>query len=431
MAEGDGTPGSNDNGSKGDNGTPGTGAGSKGNDNSNSSAAGAVGGSTTGGPSGGGGDPSNSNDTSDSDDSNTAPTADTTSTTTDTDPTKSKDTGYNFSGAIDASLTDTIASLSLTSKTTKDAAEAASFGAMPESLSSLASKTAVGHIGKAGLQGAMAGVAAKSGEIGLSVGLDALTDPTSVVSAFSNFATKSVGMTTTSHSIGKGIGSMVGSAAAGPVGAVVGGLLGAIGAELSLDALDARENEIARDVMEDHLGPIDGRLAARDMSDLSMEGFTKGINDPSLADLDAHTAGVIGQAKAVSEAAQNLGDPTDGIGVSVGDISGITDSPDPTHGMDISAQIADTLSNMEATLSAVAKAPDRSGELGSIGLTAASVDAQEASMNAFGDNNSFTPTRSYGWLRAGLPVSVPSSPYRNSYWDGTRFVNMNDYRGFM
>lgn len=429
MAEGGGTPGGNDNGGKGDNGTTGTGAGSKGNDNSNSSAAGAVGGGTPGGPSGGGGDPSTSNDTSDSDDSKTAPTADTTTTTTDKDPSKSVDTGYSFSGAIDASLTDTIASLSLTSKTTKDAAEAASFGAMPESFSSLASKTAVGHIGKAGLQGAMAGVAAKSGEVGFSVGLDALTDPTSVVSALSSFATKSVGMTTTSHSIGKGIGSMVGSAAAGPIGAAVGGLLGAIGAELSLDALDARENEMARDAMEDGLGSLSGRSTAASMSDLGFTGFTEGLNDPSLSNVDGYTAGAIGQAEATAEAAMSIGDPTAGIGVSTTGISGIDTSTTP--GMDVSSAIGSSIANANNALDTAATAPDRSGELGSIGVTAASVDAQEASMNAFGANNSFTPTRSYGWLRAGLPVSVPSSPYRNSYWDGTRFVNMNDYRGFM
>ena len=422
MAEG----GDTGDGGKGG-GAAGNGANDGGKGNSNSTGGGTVGGGTPGGGLGGGGD--NNSNTSDSDAAApAAPDADTTTTAPDTDPSKSTDAGFNFAGILGTDLANTKANLSLSDDAAKAAALSASFGAMPGSFGSLATDTAASHLGKAGLQGVMAGFAAESGKLGLSTAAKAATNPAAIVSSFSSFGTKSLGMDTTTHNMGNMIGAYLGSPM-GPVGAALGGVLGTFAAEFGLDAFDARDNEIAKDVMEDNLGTLAGRLASRSMSELSMEGFNRGLSDPSLSDLDAYTAGVIGQAKAVAEAAQNLGDPTEGIGSFAASFSDPSVSINTNPGMSMSSEIADTLSKAENILSQ--DFADRSGELGSIGVTASSTAAQEASMNALGDNTSFTPARSYGWLRAGLPVSAPSSPYRSSYWDGTRFVNMNDYRGFM
>ena len=421
MAEGGGTPG-NDGDGKGGNGAVGGGKGG----GETGASTGAVGSGTPGNDGkGGGGDTSNST-ASDSDNAPAAPAADT--TTTDTDPAEAKDTGYSFSSKIGTDLADTIASLSLSKDTAKAAALSASFGSMPGSFGSLAADTAMGHLGMSALQGTMAGFATHSAKAGLSVGLSAATNPAAIASALSSLASKGFGMDSTAHTIGGVIGSTL-SSALGPVGSVMGGFLGTTAAELALDGFDARDNEMARDAMEEGLGPFSGRAMAASMSDLGFAGFNMGLNDPSMADLDGYTAGVLGQAKATADAAMSLGYPTDGLGSFAASFSDPSASINTGKGM--SVDTGSIIAAANDALTAAALAPDRSGELGSTGITAASVDAQDASLDALGNNVGFTPTRSYGWLRSGLPVSAPSSPYRSSYWDGTRFVNVNDYRGFM
>lgn len=396
-------------------------------DNGTSSSNSAVGGdSGLGGDAVGGGNSDTGNDASDSDANDSTPTADT--TTTDTDPAEAEDTGYNFADIVGTDLASTKASLSLSQDAAKSAALSASFGSMPGSFGSFAADTAMGHLGMSALQGTMAGVATHSAKAGLSVGLSAATNPAAIASALASLASKGYGMDTTAHNIGGVIGSALGSAL-GPAGSVMGGFLGTTAAELALDGFDARDNEMAKDAMEEGLGPFSGRAMAASMSDLGFAGFNMGLNDPSMSDLGAYTAGVIGQAAAVSAAAQSLGDPTDGLGSFADSFS--DPSASINTGMSMSVDTGSVIANANNALAMADVAPDRSGELGSTGITASSIDAQDASLDALGNNVGFTPARSYGWLRAGLPVSVPSSPYKSSYWDGTRFVNMNDYRGFM
>ena len=356
----------------------------------------------------------------------TAPSVETAEPATDA----ANQSGYSFSGAIDAGLADTMTSLSLSHDTAKADAQNASFSSMPDTLSDIAMDTAVGHFGMSALQGAMAAAATHSGKAGLSVGVTAATNPTSIASALSQVATKGLGMTSTTHNVGNTIGSTLGSAI-GPVGAVVGGLLGSTVAELGLDAFNARDYEMAKDVLENEFGTIGGRLEAASMSELGLSGFTAGLNDPTMTDLDAYTAGAIGQAQVTANAAAvSSVDPTTGISVSPTSISGMDTSVTNTD-MGISSAISSSISNANNALSAALSAPDRSAEFGYTNMTSPSAVAQNVSVNAFNGNSGFTPTGSYGWLSAGLPVSTPSSSYKSSYWDGTRFVNMNDYRGFI
>lgn len=371
-------------------------------------------------------DANNGNNTNNST-SNNAPAVDAT-TTTSTGVESENVSGYSFSKSVDASLSSVMAGLNLSKDSAQVAAETASFGAMPATLGDIATETAVGHFGFSALTGAMAGYATNDLGTGLTAGLNALSDPASIATAMSNIATKGLGMNSTAHDVGGMVGRGIGAMAVGPVGAVIGGLLGKAVVEGFKDATQSRDNEMARDIMEKELGPIGGRVAAAEMSDLGFAGFNRGLNDPSLGHLGGYTAGVIGQAEAIANAAMNLGDPTAGIGVSTTSISGMDTSTNP--GMDISSEIGATVANANDALATAAIAPDRSSELG-WGDVAPSVSAQEASMEALGGSTNFIPTQSYGWLRAGLPVAAPSSTYRSSYWDGTRFVNMNDYRGYM